>query len=98
FPLQAFELSEPTIWRTASGLMAGFEVVFLYNYVPRSQRYRREFPELFNRYSLVLTYSGGIFTLLLQSASAAGMVGTSYAAVFMVGLFWLLFHGSFQFG
>ncbi len=98
FPLQAFGLSGPTVWRLGSGLMAVFELMFLYYYLPRSQRYLRQVPELFNRYSLVLTYTGGIGNLALQSANALGVTGPRPAAIFMLGTLWLLFHATFQFG
>ena len=98
FPLQAFGLSSAVMWRTGSALMAVFEVAFHSFYLPRSQRYRRRIPELFNRYSLLFTYTGGLATLLLQSLNALGLAGSHHAAVFMLGLVWLLFHASFQFG
>src|SRR5262245_36853592 len=98
FPLLAFGLSNVATWRTGSALVAVYELLFFLYYLPHSLRYRKRFPTLFNRYSLVLTYGGGFANLALQSASALGLAGTRYAAIFMVGTLWLLFHATFQFG
>ncbi|MGH7471548.1 MAG: hypothetical protein ACRENP_26650 [Longimicrobiales bacterium] len=98
FPLQAFGLQPATLWRTCSALMALFELMFFMYYLPHSQRYRHKIPALFNRYSLVLTYSGGLGNLALQTANALGLAGPRQAAVYMVGAVWLLFHATFQFG
>jgi hypothetical protein len=98
FPLEAFAIEGPHVWRISSAMMAVFELAFHWFYLPRSQRYRRQVPEIFNRYSLGLTYTGGIGNLLLQTANAFGLLGSRPEAVFMVGVIWLLFHATFQFG
>jgi hypothetical protein len=98
FPLQAFGLAPEVMWRTGSAVMAAFELSFLWYYLPRSQRYRRRIPELFSGYSLLFTYTGSMGTLLLQALNALGLAGPRHAAVFMLGLVWLLFHAAFQFG
>ena len=98
FPLQAFELSADATWRISSGLVALFSIVFHAYYLPLSQRYRRQVPEIFNAYSMALTYSGGIGNTLLQLLNAFGLVSTHLDAVFMIGVIWLLFHATFQFG
>ena len=98
FPLEAFGFSGPTVWRISSAIMAAFEIAFHWYYLPRSQRYLRQVPELFNRYSLVLTYTGGLGNLVFQLANALGIAGSRHAAIFMLGVLWLLFHATFQFG
>jgi hypothetical protein len=98
FPLEAFGFSGPSVWRISSAIMAAFEIAFHWYYLPRSQRYLRQVPELFNRYSLVLTYTGGLGNLVLQLANALGIAGSRHAAIFMLGVLWLLFHATFQFG
>ena len=98
FPLQAFELSADTTWRVCSALVALFSIVFHAYYLPLSQRYRRQVPEIFNPYSMALTYSGGIGNTLLQLLNAFGLVSNHLDAVFMLGVIWLLFHATFQFG
>jgi hypothetical protein len=98
FPLLAFGVSNVMTWRTGSALVAGYEVLFFLYYLPHSLRYRKRYPGLFNRYSLVLTYGGGFANLALQTAGALGLAGTRYAGIFMVGTLWLLFHATFQFG
>jgi hypothetical protein len=98
FPLLAFGVSDVMTWRTGSALVAGYEVLFFLYYLPHSLRYRKRYPGLFNRYSLVLTYGGGFANLALQTAGALGLAGPRYAGIFMVGTLWLLFHATFQFG
>src|SRR5262245_46238546 len=73
FPLVAFGLSSVATWRMGSALVAVYELPFFLYYLPHSLRYRKRFPSLFNRYSLVLTYGGGAGNLALQTASALGL-------------------------
>jgi hypothetical protein len=98
FPLQQFGLSESTVWRLSSGLVAIFEIIFHSYYLPRSQRYRRQVPEIFSLQSLTLTYTGGLSNTVLQTLNAFGLAGRHYEAIFMIGVMWLLFHATFQFG
>ena len=98
FPLQGFGFSAETTWRVGSALAAVFGFMFNAYYLVLSQRYRRQVPEIFNKYSMALTYSGSIGNTLLQALNALNLMGSRHEAIFMVGMLWLLFHATFQFG
>lgn len=98
FPLHAIFNGADTVWRMGSGVIAIFTAFFLKYYLGKTRRFRREIPELFNPIQLVMTRSGHVCNILLQTANAAGLFRDKQSAVFIFGILWLLFHSTFQFG
>ena len=82
--------------RMASGIMAAYTVGFLRFYVIRTWRMRAQAPEIVHPAPFGLVIAGHSGNLILQVAALAQVVACVPA--YMIGLFWMLFHGAYQFG
>jgi hypothetical protein len=98
-PFAFFHLgwSEPAIWRTASGILAIFEITFLASHVPSARRFLRSHRQLFNLKLLTFVTAGHVINTVAQCLNSFG-VTRPQLSVFLFGLLWLLFHSIFQFG
>ena len=97
FPFFYLGWSESTIWRTASGLTAVFEFVFLGTHFPPARRFARTHRQSFNFKLLTFVTVSHLANALAQMINALGFIDAKLAA-FVFGLLWILFHSAFQFG
>jgi len=97
FPLFLLGWDESKIWRTASGLMAVFEAVFLQIHFPAARRFRLTHRQLFNLKLLTFVTVGHVMNGIAQLCNALGLIDAKLAT-FVFGLLWILFHSAFQFG
>lgn len=96
FILAATSLSPGFQCRLCSGIMAIYTIGFLRYYVTRTLRMRDTAPELVRPLPFALASTGHALNLVLQMLVILGVVACTPA--YMLGLFWLLFHGAYQFG
>lgn len=82
--------------RMASGIMAAYTVGFLRFYVIRTWRMRAQAPEIVHPAPFGLVIAGHSANVVLQIVALAQVVACTPA--YMIGLFWMLFHGAYQFG
>lgn len=89
--------SEETVWRTCSGALAFFEVLFIATHLPPARRFVRQHRELFNFGLLTLITCSHMVNGIAQLLSAIGIFERTLA-VYVFGLLWILFQSVFQFG
>lgn len=94
--LPGFRLDETAACRTASAVMAVYTTGFLRYYVSKTLGMRSRAPELVTPLPFGLVTAGHGANLLLQIGAVGGLVACVPA--YLTGLFWLLFHGAYQFG
>lgn len=82
--------------RIASTVMAAYTAGFLVYYVKATLSMRHEAPELVKPWPFGSVTAGHVANLVLQIAASLALLECSWA--YLVGLYWLLFHGAFQFG
>ena len=82
--------------RLASAVMATYTAAFLWFYLRATLRMRSEAPELGPLLPIGLVAAGHGINGIVQIASSLGLVNCVTA--YLTGLFWLLFHGAYQFG
>ena len=97
FPFFYLGWSESMIWRTASGVITLFEIVFLAVHFPQARRFLRTHRELFNLKLLTFVTISHAANGVAQLTNALGLFDAKLA-VFVFGLLWILFHSAFQFG
>ena len=94
-PLVLSDLPAETECNVVSAVMAVYTAVFLSYFVKATLKIKSSAPELFNPWAFGLVVAGHVGNLVLQIASAGEIVKCSTA--YRVGLFWMLFHGAYQF-
>jgi hypothetical protein len=94
--LASFRLDDTAACRSASAVLAAYTAGFLRYYVSRTLRMRATAPELVTPLPFGLVTAGHAANLLLQAAAITGLAAC--APAYLTGLFWLLFHGAYQFG
>lgn len=88
---------EPAVWRTCSGALAFFEVVFIATHFAPARRFVRQHRELFNLGLLTLMTCGHVVNGIAQLLAVTGVFERTLA-VYVFGLLWILFQSVFQFG
>ena len=81
--------------RFASAVFVVFTAHFLLYYVGAIRRIRAAAPELVTGVPFAVIATGHAINLILQIMAAADVVDCLWA--YPLGLFWLLFHGAYQF-
>lgn len=82
--------------RISNGIMAAYTAGFLRYYVSATLALRGQAPELVTPLPFWSVNIGYSLNLALQSAAVFGIIACSPA--YLIGLFWLLCHGAYQFG
>jgi hypothetical protein len=90
--------NETTLWRTGNASIAIFELTFLLVFTRLTLKFLRQHRELFNVALLSIFGAGHALNAVVQLFSALGWISLSALSVFILGLLWLLFHSTFQFG
>lgn len=93
--LAPFGIEAAAACRIASAVMAAYTAGFLRYYVTATLDMRARAPELVTPGPFGGVIAGHSANLLLQGAAALGMVAC--APAYVLGLYWLLFHGAYQF-
>lgn len=95
--LQNLGVQGDMLWKTSSGFLAAFTLIFVIGWVLSSRRFFHVAREIFNMAVFSVTVFGHIVNLLLQLAVLSGFWADSRAGIYLLGLVWLLAHASQQF-
>lgn len=81
--------------RVANAAMAAYTAPYLWYYVTATLAMRAQAPEIVTPFPFGFVIAGHAANLALQIVATAGAVGCD--AAYGIGLFWMLFHGAYQF-
>lgn len=95
--LERLGVTEPALWRRASGAMTLYSLVALTAFLASSRQIARRSPEIFNRWVFGAIAAGHVLNIGLQSMNALRPEPASASGIYLLGLMWYLVHAAVQF-